>query len=132
MYVLNFFVVLLCVCVYVCVCVCVCVCLFVVCMRVCMCVVCVCTFVCVCVMCDNSLPKNVQADAIPLILGGCDVMIAAETGSGKTGAFVIPVLQLISECLQTRTKASTKKEVKRCDVMCPCTDLCCFYVCFVD
>ncbi len=33
------------------------------------------------------LPTDVQADAIPLILGGGDVLMAAETGSGKTGNF---------------------------------------------
>ena len=32
-----------------------------------------------------ALPSPVQAEAIPLILGGGDVMAAAETGSGKTG-----------------------------------------------
>jgi len=47
-----------------------------------------------------TLPTTVQDDAIPLILGGGDVMIAAETGSGKTGAFSIPVLQIIYETLK--------------------------------
>jgi hypothetical protein len=32
-----------------------------------------------------ELPRDIQAEAIPLILGGGDVMAAAETGSGKTG-----------------------------------------------
>ena len=40
-----------------------------------------------------ALPSDVQDEAIPLILGGGDVMAAAETGSGKTGAFALPVLQ---------------------------------------
>jgi ATP-dependent RNA helicase DDX1 len=40
-----------------------------------------------------NLPTDVQAEAIPLILGGGDVLMAAETGSGKTGAFCLPVLQ---------------------------------------
>ncbi|KZC09103.1 ATP-dependent RNA helicase Ddx1, partial [Dufourea novaeangliae] len=47
-----------------------------------------------------SLPTDVQAEAIPLILGGGDVLMAAETGSGKTGAFCLPVLQIVSETLQ--------------------------------
>ncbi len=37
---------------------------------------------------------------MPLILGGGDVMAAAETGSGKTGAFALPVLQIVHEALR--------------------------------
>jgi ATP-dependent RNA helicase DDX1 len=46
------------------------------------------------------LPRDVQDESIPLILGGADVMIAAETGSGKTGAFCLPLIQLIHEAHQ--------------------------------
>ena len=46
------------------------------------------------------LPTAVQEEAVPLVLTGGDVMIAAETGSGKTGAFAIPVIQLIHEARQ--------------------------------
>lgn len=38
----------------------------------------------------NRLPTDIQSDAIPMILGGGDVLMAAETGSGKTGAFCLP------------------------------------------
>ncbi|KXZ56945.1 hypothetical protein GPECTOR_1g852 [Gonium pectorale] len=51
------------------------------------------------------LPTPVQVEAIPLILGGGDVMAAAETGSGKTGAFAIPVLQIVHEALRQRTRS---------------------------
>ena len=44
---------------------------------------------------DWLLPTDVQSEAIPLILGGGDVLMAAETGSGKTGAFCLPILQII-------------------------------------
>lgn len=44
-----------------------------------------------------NLPTDVQSEAIPLILGGGDVLMAAETGSGKTGAFCLPVLQIVWE-----------------------------------
>ena len=40
---------------------------------------------------DWSLPTDIQSESIPLILGGGDVLMAAETGSGKTGAFCLPV-----------------------------------------
>jgi len=46
------------------------------------------------------LPTPVQDEAIPLILGGGDVMVAAETGSGKTAAFSIPVIQIVYETLR--------------------------------
>ena len=50
--------------------------------------------------CNFRLPTDVQSEAIPLILGGGDVLMAAETGSGKTGAFCLPVLQIVWETLK--------------------------------
>ena len=50
----------------------------------------------------DRLPTPVQSESIPLILGGGDVMAAAETGSGKTGAFAMPILQLVHETLTAR------------------------------
>lgn len=38
------------------------------------------------------LPTDVQAEAVPLILGGGDVLMAAETGSGKTGTLNINLM----------------------------------------
>ncbi|CAH0384139.1 unnamed protein product [Bemisia tabaci] len=49
---------------------------------------------------DWMLPTDVQAEAIPLILGGGDVLMAAETGSGKTGAFCLPIIQIVWETLK--------------------------------
>lgn len=49
---------------------------------------------------NYRLPTDVQAEAIPLILGGGDVLMAAETGSGKTGAFCLPILQIVWETLK--------------------------------
>lgn len=43
------------------------------------------------------LPSDVQDESIPLILGGGDVLVAAETGSGKTGAFALPAIQIVHE-----------------------------------
>jgi len=40
-----------------------------------------------------SVPTPVQARAIPAILAGRDLMAAAQTGTGKTAGFTLPVLQ---------------------------------------
>jgi ATP-dependent RNA helicase RhlE len=40
-------------------------------------------------------PTPVQRDAIPLVLAGRDLLAAAQTGTGKTAAFVLPILQLL-------------------------------------
>ncbi|XP_013116104.2 ATP-dependent RNA helicase Ddx1 [Stomoxys calcitrans] len=55
-----------------------------------------------------TLPTDVQAEAIPLILGGGDVLMAAETGSGKTGAFCLPILQIVWETLRDLEEGKSK------------------------
>eukprot|EP01060_Flectonema_neradi_P020381 TRINITY_DN2790_c0_g1_i1.p1 TRINITY_DN2790_c0_g1~~TRINITY_DN2790_c0_g1_i1.p1 ORF type:complete len:849 (+),score=168.74 TRINITY_DN2790_c0_g1_i1:128-2548(+) len=61
------------------------------------------------------LPKPVQQDAIPLILGGGDVMCAAETGAGKTGAFCLPIIQATWENLNRNvSSAKVKATVQHC------------------
>ncbi|EDS38154.1 ATP-dependent RNA helicase Ddx1 [Culex quinquefasciatus] len=57
------------------------------------------------------LPTDVQAEAIPLILGGGDVLMAAETGSGKTGAFCLPILQIVWETLRDIKEGKAGKPV---------------------
>lgn len=42
-----------------------------------------------------SNPYPIQADAIPVILAGKDVLGIAQTGSGKTASYVLPTLQLL-------------------------------------
>ena len=42
-------------------------------------------------------PTPVQSAAIPLILAGRDVLAAAQTGTGKTAAFVLPILEVLRQ-----------------------------------
>src|SRR5256885_16513209 len=41
-------------------------------------------------------PTPVQAETIPFVLDGRDVLAGAQTGTGKTAAFVLPILQLLN------------------------------------
>src|SRR5688572_30743419 len=41
-------------------------------------------------------PTPVQREAIPAVLRGRDVWASAQTGSGKTAAFVLPILHTLS------------------------------------
>ncbi|MDI2592133.1 DEAD/DEAH box helicase [Pseudomonas sp. N3-W] len=41
-------------------------------------------------------PTPVQAQAIPAVLAGRDLMAAAQTGTGKTAGFAVPLLQLLA------------------------------------
>lgn len=42
-------------------------------------------------------PTEIQREAIPVALAGNDIIALAETGSGKTGAFALPILQSLLE-----------------------------------
>ena len=42
-------------------------------------------------------PTPIQSEAIPAVLTGADVLASAQTGSGKTAAFALPLLQRLQE-----------------------------------
>ena len=42
-------------------------------------------------------PTPVQREAIPLVLEGRDLLAGAQTGTGKTAAFVLPILQRLAD-----------------------------------
>ena len=42
-------------------------------------------------------PTPIQAEVIPAILNKSDIMAAAQTGTGKTGSFVLPIIEMLQE-----------------------------------
>jgi len=48
-------------------------------------------------------PTPVQAQAIPIVLEGRDLMAGAQTGTGKTAAFALPILQKLLPLASTST-----------------------------
>jgi ATP-dependent RNA helicase RhlE len=46
---------------------------------------------------NYSTPTPIQAEAIPLVLAGHDLLGGAQTGTGKTAAFVLPMLQRLQQ-----------------------------------
>ena len=64
-----------------------------------------------------TVPTPIQAQAIPAILAGRDVMGGAQTGTGKTAAFALPILQNLSK------RGSSKSRRPRCLVLAPTREL---------
>lgn len=64
-------------------------------------------------------PTLIQEKAIPLLLEGKDVLVRARTGSGKTAAFSIPVIQQI-----LARKVEAKEQKTTVIVLAPSRDLC--------
>ncbi|HJZ39339.1 MAG TPA: DEAD/DEAH box helicase [Bacteroidales bacterium] len=65
-----------------------------------------------------SHPTPIQIQAIPIILGGADLLGCAQTGTGKTAAFAIPILQLLSS-----NKTNDKKKSIRSLIVTPTREL---------
>jgi ATP-dependent RNA helicase RhlE len=63
-----------------------------------------------------AIPTPVQTEAIPAILAGRDILAGAQTGTGKTAAFTLPLLQMLS-------KDSPKNHAPRALVITPTREL---------
>ncbi len=55
-----------------------------------------------------TTPTPIQSQAIPIVLQGKDLLGCAQTGTGKTAAFAIPILQLLS----TKKSHDPRKKVR--------------------
>lgn len=65
-----------------------------------------------------TAPTEIQAEAIPLALAGKDMIGCAQTGTGKTAAFVLPILNRL-----TTTRRKTKKKMPRSLIITPTREL---------
>jgi ATP-dependent RNA helicase RhlE len=63
-------------------------------------------------------PTPIQAKSIPAVLQGGDLLAAAQTGTGKTAGFTLPILQRLSS-----TKVSTGKRLLRVLILTPTREL---------
>lgn len=52
-----------------------------------------------------TTPTPIQQQAIPSVMAGCDVMGLAQTGTGKTAAFVLPILHRLMQGERGRVRA---------------------------
>jgi len=66
-------------------------------------------------------PTPIQAQAIPIVLQGRDVMGAAQTGTGKTASFSLPIIQLLLP--HANTSMSPARHAVRALVLTPTREL---------
>lgn len=66
---------------------------------------------------DYKIPSAIQEQAIPQILGQKDIMAAAQTGTGKTAAFTLPILDILSSGIRA------KSNQVRCLILTPTREL---------
>ena len=68
-----------------------------------------------------TIPTPIQAQSIPHVLAGSDLMGAAQTGTGKTAAFVLPIIQKILR--HASSSASPARHPIRALVLTPTREL---------
>ena len=66
-----------------------------------------------------TTPTPIQAQAIPQVLAGGDLLAAAQTGTGKTAGFTLPILHQLS----TRAAQAPKPGRPRCLILVPTREL---------
>lgn len=63
-------------------------------------------------------PTPIQAEAIPVVFEGLDLLAGAQTGTGKTAAFALPIIQMLAEHVP-----SEKRRKPRALVLVPTREL---------
>jgi len=66
-----------------------------------------------------TTPTPIQSQAIPLVLQGGDLLAAAQTGTGKTAGFTLPILHLLSQS----EPAQRRPGRPRCLILTPTREL---------
>lgn len=61
---------------------------------------------------NYSIPTPIQKQAIPPVLAGKDLLGCAQTGTGKTAAFAVPILQLLSCSGQKTAGQGTDRKIR--------------------
>ena len=61
---------------------------------------------------DYAEPSPIQAAAIPPVLAGRDLIGCAQTGTGKTAAFAIPILQYLDRQLKKDRRPAAKRPIR--------------------
>ncbi len=67
-----------------------------------------------------TIPTPIQAQAIPFVLAGRDLLGAAQTGTGKTAGFTLPLLQRLAE---KGAQGATGKQPIRALILVPTREL---------
>ncbi len=68
-----------------------------------------------------TVPTPIQAQAIPAVLSGGDLMAGAQTGTGKTAGFVLPILQRLAD--KSVKGPSAGRPPIRCLILTPTREL---------
>lgn len=68
-----------------------------------------------------EVPSPIQVEAIPLLLERKDMLASAQTGTGKTAAFAIPIIQQIAKAKES--DANLEKRIIRALILAPTREL---------